>query len=74
MSVASTTATAGEVQTVAAARRLKHAKTVFIGVGRRLNVACLRDDRGLGLRLMGRGRVRGWREASLARSIDRTGG
>jgi glutaconate CoA-transferase, subunit B len=27
-------ATAGEVQTVVAARRLKHAKTVFIGVGR----------------------------------------
>ena len=42
MSVASDTqASAGEIQTVVAARRLAHTKTVFIGVGRPSTAAML---------------------------------
>src|SRR6201996_39834 len=41
MATTTETATSGEVQTVVAARRLEHARTVFIGVGRPSTAAIL---------------------------------
>src|ERR1700685_1058250 len=41
MSVAAPDVTAGETQTVVAARRLRHTRTVFIGVGRPSTAAIL---------------------------------
>jgi glutaconate CoA-transferase subunit B len=41
MTVTTTEVTAGEVQTIVAARRLRHTKTVFIGVGRPSTAALL---------------------------------
>ena len=41
MTVTTTEVTAGEVQTIVAARRLSHTRTVFIGVGRPSTAAIL---------------------------------
>jgi len=41
MTATSTEVTAGEIQTIVAARRLRHTKTVFIGVGRPSTAALL---------------------------------
>src|SRR5690242_10149018 len=41
MTATTTEVSAGEVQTIAAARRLRHTKTVFIGVGRPSTAAIL---------------------------------
>src|SRR6185437_4172463 len=41
MTATTTEVTAGEVQTIVAARRLRHTKTVFIGVGRPSTAALL---------------------------------